>query len=173
MIENKEIEVSINKFKEDFQGVYLGEDEKIENLFGNARELAKNSASVEEFKRKMSISFLKEISLMLKDDELDNNDFFLDALKSSEFWRPLAKLVLLKRIDELKNCKVLKKGKKYDVSGLKDSFFGKFIMNKLNFSRRSVLTEGEYSKITNAIKKLRYEVPIVVQPTETEKFFEK
>lgn len=171
MTENKE--TIKNKFEEDIQGIYLGKDDKIKDLFINANEHAKNSASLKDFKRKLSIYFLKEITLMLKNNELDLNDFFLDALKTSEFWKPLAKLVLLKRIDELKNCKVLKKGKKYDVSDLKDTFFGQFIMNKLKISRRTILAEEEYFKITSAIKKLKYEIPIVVQPTETEKFFSK
>jgi len=169
--ESKELEEALKEFKDDIQGIYLGDEHNITDLLLQAKEQAQNYVSLDDFKRKMSMHFLKETSIMLKNNELDHRDFFLDGLKNSEFWKPLAKLVLFKRIEELRNCKVLKKGKKYDVSGLKDTFFGKYIMERLKYERRSVLTDEEYSKITNAIKKLNYDVPVVIEPTETEKFF--
>jgi len=170
-LENKEFNEAIKEFKDDVQGIYLGSEDNIKELFFTAQKQAETAISLDDFKRKLSLYFIKELSIMVKNDEFDHRDFFLDGLKNSEFWKPLAKLVLFKRIEELRNCKVLKKGKKYDVSGLKETFFGKYIMERLKFERRSILMDDEYTKITNAIKKLNYEVPVVIEPTETEKFF--
>jgi hypothetical protein len=114
---------------------------------------------------------LKEITYLVKEDVINHRDFEINTLKKDIKWKPLAKLILLKRIKELKNSQVEKKGKKYYIEDLKNTYFGKFIMDKLDYSRRKVLEEEEYEKIVKAIKKLKYEVPIVVQPTETEKFF--
>lgn len=162
---------AIKEFKESVQGIYLGNEENLKDIYKLAEEQAKEHVSFDDFKRKFSISFLKEVIMALKNDEINHRDFFLDGLKNNEFWKPLAKLVLFKRIGELKKCKVLKKGKKYDVSGLKETFIGKYIMDRLKFERRSVLKEDEYLKITNAIKQLNYEVPVTIEPTVTEKFF--
>ena len=170
-LENKEFSEAINEFKDDVQGIYLGNEDNIKELFITAQKQAETAISLSDFKRKLSLYFIKEISIRVKNDELDHRDFFLDGLKNSELWKPLAKLVLFKRIEELRNCKVLKKGKKYDVSGLKETFFGNYIMERLKLERRSILMDEEYTKITNAIKRLNYEVPVVIQPTETERFF--
>jgi len=173
MTENADIEKVLNELKEEVEKFYFGDQAKINDLYSNALERSKNFTSIEDLKRRLNINFLKEIALMLKNDELKHGDFLLDKLKDSEFWKPLAKMVLLKRIEELKKCKILKKGKKYDVSGLKETHFGKFITDKLNFGRRSVVSEEDYNKITDAMKKLKFDLPIVVNPTETEKFFSK
>jgi len=170
-LENKEFSEAINEFKDDVQGIYLGNEDNIKELFITAQKQAETAISLSDFKRKLSLYIIKELSIRVKNDELDHRDFFLDGLKNSELWKPLAKLVLFKRIEELRNCKVLKKGKKYDVSGLKETFFGNYIMERLKLERRSILMDEEYTKITNAIKRLNYEVPVVIQPTETERFF--
>ena len=173
MTENVDVEKVLNDLRAEVEMFYFGDQTKIKELYSSALELSKNYTSIEDLKRRVSINFLKEIALMLKNDELNHGDFFLDKLKDSEFWKPLAKMVLLKRIEELKKCKILKKGKKLDVSGLKETHFGKFVMDKLNFGRRSVVSEEEYKKITDALKKLKFDLPVVVNPTETEKFFSK
>ncbi|TXT66887.1 MAG: hypothetical protein BAJALOKI1v1_250014 [Promethearchaeota archaeon] len=129
--------------------------------------------SIDNFKRQFFINFLKKIGNLVRHDELPHRNFDLERLKKKDLWKPLAKIILLKRIEELKNAQVEKKGKKYYVEDLKNTYFGEYIMEKLQFARRSVLEESEYNKIVAAIKKLNYEVPIVIQPTTTEKFFEK
>jgi len=166
------IDQVVKFFLDEFNQIYLGNIDDIKSIILNAKNDVQEYISTDDFKRKFSMNFLKEITIMLKNEEINHTNFLLDAMKSNEFWQPLAKLILVKRIDELKKCKVLKKGRKYNISGLKETFLGKFIIDRLNFTRRSVVNDAEYDKITNAIKKLKYEVPVVIQPTETEKFFE-
>ncbi len=162
----------VKELKNEFEEIFLGVVKIIEPILLSARNSVQDYASMDDYQRRFSMNFLKEIMLMLKNDELDQRDFFLEAMKKNKFWAPLAKVILVKRIDELKKCKVLKKGRKYNITGLKETFFGKYIADKLGFTRRSVIDEKEYASITTAIKKLKYEVPVVIQPTETEKFFE-
>jgi phage host-nuclease inhibitor protein Gam len=144
---------------------------EIERIFTNLNNQLNHLTSVENFKRQFFINLLKEITYLVKEDVINHRDFEIDTLKKDNKWKPLAKLILLKRIKELKNSQVEKKGKKYYIEDLKNTYFGKFITDRLDYSRRKVLEEDEYEKIVKAIKKLNYEVPIVVQPTETEKFF--
>ena len=156
---------------DEFEQIYLGKMDDVKSIFLSAKNDIQDFVSSDDFKRRFSMNFLKELTIMLKNDEINHREFLLYAMKSNEFWQPIAKLILVKRIDELKQCKILKKGRKYNISGLKETFLGKFIIDRLGFTRRSVVNDTEYDKITNAIKKLKYEVPIVIQPTETEKFF--
>jgi len=165
------IEQCVKSFIDEFEQIYLGKMDDMKSVFLSAKNDVQKYVSSDDFKRRFSMNFLKELTVMLKNEEINHHDFLLDTMKSNEFWQPIAKLILVKRIDELKHCKILKKGRKYNISGLKETFLGKFITDRLGFTRRSIVNDTDYNKITNAIKKLKYEVPIVIQPTETEKFF--
>jgi len=167
---SKDVESVIKSFREEFDKIFLGKV-NIDQVFHNVQNTIGEYVSVEAFERKFSLFFLKEITLMLKNEEINHNDFFLHNMRENALWHPLTKLILAKRIEELKKCKVLKKGKKYDISGLKKTYLGNVIADKLGFTRRSVLSDQEYEKIITTIKKLKYEVPVTIQPTETEKFF--
>jgi len=168
-----EVEKTIETFKKNFKEIYIGKVDNLANVFQNAKIDVLDYESIAEFKRKFTINFLKEITFMLKNTELKHQDFILNSMKDKKIWQPIAKLILLQRILELKSCKVLKKGKKYDITDLRNTLLGKMILDRLDFTRRSILNEDEYVKIISAIKKLKYDNPVEVQPTETEKFFEK
>lgn len=163
----------INTLKEDFGQIYLGSKEKVDQAFQNIKNSITEYASLDDFKRRFSLYLLKELTLMLKSGEIQHKDFFLDNMRENVLWQPLTKLILAKRVEELKTTKVMKKGKKYDISGLRKTYLGNIIIDKLGFARRSILTDQEYEQLINTIRKLKYEVPVTVEPTETEKFFEK
>lgn len=156
-----------------FEEFYFNSEEKrIAHLISELKSQIPSDISLDNFKRQFFTGFIKGIISLIKENELNHRDFDLDALKQRKAWKTLAKVILLKRIKELKNCQVEKKGKKYYIQDLKDTYFGEYILRRLKVSlRRSVLKEDEYNRIVKAIKKLGYEVPIVVQPTETELFF--
>ena len=161
----------IESFKEELQQIFLGPKDKMNQILQNTKSLVGTCANINDFKRKYAINLLKEITLMIKNEEIHHEDFFLDTMREKTLWQPIVKLILAKRIEELKQCKVLKKGRKYNISGLKETYLGKMIADKLDFSRRTIVSDQEYDKLINIIKKLRYEVPVIIQPTETEKFF--
>ncbi len=162
----------IGSFKEEFQQIFLGDKVIIDKLVQNANESVGKCLNLEDFKRRFFLNLLKEITIMLKSEEISHKDFFLDNMRENLLWQPLVKIILAKRIEELKQCKVLKKGRKYNISGLKDTYLGKIIVDKLGYIRRSTISELEYDKLISIIKKLNYEIPVIVEPTETEKFFE-
>ncbi|MGV9205239.1 MAG: hypothetical protein ACOC44_14600 [Promethearchaeia archaeon] len=174
-MENKQQrEVFCKKVKDGFFGeIYSKSSEKkVEYLISSLKNKLQDNVSLDNFKRQFFTAFIKGVISLIKNNELDHRDFDLETLKQKKAWKALAKVILYKRIKELKNCQVEKKGKKYYVEDLKDTYFGKYIMERLKFSlRRSVLNKREYGRIVKAIEKLGYEVPVVVQPTETEKFF--
>ncbi|MBY9004321.1 MAG: hypothetical protein KGD73_10145 [Candidatus Lokiarchaeota archaeon] len=167
-----ELNPIIEPFKEEFQQIFLGNKSVIDQVLHNAKEVVGKCLNLDDFKRKFAINLLKEITLMLKAEEINHKDFFLDNMRENVLWQPIVKVILAKRIEELKKCKVLKKGKKYNISGLKETYLGKMIVDKLGFTRRSIISDLEYDKLISIIKKLKYEIPVIVQPTETEKFFE-
>jgi len=167
-----EVNPIIDPIKKEFQQVFLGNKDIINQVFQNANDIVGKCLNLEDFKRKFSLSLLKEITIMLKNEEISHKDFFLDKMRENILWQPLLKIILAKRIEELKKCKVLQKGRKYNISGLKETYLGKIIVDKLGFTRRSTISDLEYDKLINIIKKLNYEIPVIVQPTETEKFFE-
>ena len=166
-----EIDTIIEAFKKNFKEIFSGKIDNLAHAFQNAKDNIQDYETIDEFKRKFIINFLKELTFMLKNLELKHQDFMLNSMRDKKIWQPVAKLILLQRISELKNCKVLKKGKKYNISDLKSTLLGKMILDRLDFTRRSILNEDEYIKVTNAIKRLKYEIPVVVQPTATEKYF--
>ena len=172
MSDENEVKPIIESFKEEFQQMFLGNKDKVNQVLQNAKGLVGNYLNLEDFKRKFSLYLLKEITIMLKNEEINHTDFFLDNMRENVLWQPLIKLILAKRIEELKQCKVLKKGRKYNISGLKETYLGKFIVDKLGFTRRTIISDQEYEKLIGTIKKLKYEIPVIIQPTETEKFFE-
>jgi len=172
MSDENEVKPIIESFKVEFQQIFLGNKDKVDQVLQNAKGLVENYLNLEDFKRKFSLYLLKEITIMLKNGEINHSDFFLDNMRENVLWQPLIKLIFAKRIEELKQCKVLKKGRKYNISGLKETYLGKFIADKLGFNRRTIISDQEYEKLINIIKKLKYEIPVIIQPTETEKFFE-
>ncbi len=172
MSDENEVKPIIESFKEELQQIFLGNKDKVNQVLQNAKGLVGNYLNLEDFKRKFSLYLLKELTLMLKNGEINHADFFLDNMRENVLWQPLIKLIFAKRIEELKQCKVLKKGKKYNISGLKETYLGKFIADKLGFTRRTIVSDQEYEKLISIIKKLKYEIPVIIQPTETEKFFE-
>ena len=172
MSDENEVKQIIESFKEEFQQIFLGNKDKVDQVLENAKGLVGKYLNLEDFKRKFALYLLKEITIMLKNEEINHTDFFLDNMRENVLWQPLVKLILAKRIEELKQCKVLKKGRKYNISGLKETYLGKFIVDKLGFTRRTIISDQEYEKLVNIIKKLNYEIPVIIQPTETEKFFE-
>ncbi len=172
MSDENEVKPIIESFKEELQQIFLGNKDKVNQVLQNAKGLVGNYLNLEDFKRKFSLYLLKELTLMLKNGEINHADFFLDNMRENVLWQPLIKLIFAKRIEELKQCKVLKKGKKYNISGLKETYLGKFIADKLGFTRRTIISDQEYEKLISIIKKLKYEIPVIIQPTETEKFFE-
>jgi len=172
MSDENEVKPIIESFKEELQQIFLGNKDKVNQVLQNAKGLVGKYLNLEDFKRKFSLYLLKELTIMLKNGEINHSDFFLDNMRENVLWQPLIKLIFAKRIEELKQCKVLKKGKKYNISGLKETYLGKFIADKLGFTRRTIVSDQEYEKLIGVIKKLKYEIPVIIQPTETEKFFE-
>jgi hypothetical protein len=173
MDKNPQISIVCDEIKEEFFQKYYSKskDKRIDTLITNLKSELQNNGSIEDFKRKFFPNFLKGVISLVKHDEINHRDFDFESMKNNKTYKTLAKVILLKRIEELKNAQVEKKGKKYYVEELKKTYFGEYIMDNLDFSRRSVLMEDEYNAVVAAIKKLNYEVPIVVQPTKTELFF--
>jgi hypothetical protein len=108
----------------------------------------------------------------LKADPTLNHKFDTDKLKDTQ-WGILVKYVVNARADELKSVKIVRRGKKYDISELKKSYWGKLILKDIiTQKRRKTLNQKEYDEIKLACRRINLVLPEVIMPTTTEKFFE-
>ena len=161
----------VEHFTDDLEKVFFGNMDNFSDLILKLMKKITVYVDSNDFIRKFKIEFLKELMVMLKKKEINHRDFNLEFMLD-EIWQPLKRVILGIRIEELKTSKVLKDGKKYDISGLRATYLGDWILVKLGFGKRKFkLTEEEYNKVLSQIRKLKFDVPITVEPTTTEKFF--
>lgn len=174
-LQTKEFEKELSRLKGDFKRIYEDGSQNIDSIFNQVHQtvISSKCSSLDEYNRRMTIELLKTLAKLIKFDELNHRSFNIENLKKDEFWAKLKKIILAKRIEELKSCKISKKGKKIDISELKCTYLGMFIVKNLGFERRTILEESEYDTIRAQIRKLKYEVPVTIEPTKTEKFFSK
>lgn len=159
----------IQYLQEELAFFYSGSMEKINNLMLDTQNLMEISINEKIYEQKFFVQFLKVITKAIKNGDILHSNFELNNI--DEKWVLLKKQLLILRIEELKTCKVVQKGRKYDISELKLSYLGKEIAKNLSFARKYILTKPEYDKIVFQIRRLKYEVPVIIKPTTTEKFF--
>ena len=89
-------------------------------------------------------------------------------------WNVIIKYVTHARMEELKSVKIVRRNRKYGISELRNTFYGKLMLDDLEKvnKRRHFLNSDEYLKIKEFCRKLNLELPEVIEPTTTEKFFE-
>lgn len=149
----------------------FGSEYVLKESINSAMLSLNNIVSEDDGLRRVSTFLLREISNRIRLDNLDHRAFNLDTMKTLPSWGPLVKIVLAKRLEELKTCKIVQIGKKFDITDIKKSFFGNLIAEKLGYSRRAILTNIEYQGIITQIKKINCEPPVIIKPTATEKYF--
>ena len=91
-------------------------------------------------------------------------------------WAVLDQLLTVVRLQELAAAKITKKGGRgaglrYDIGELMNTYYGKSILEGLGLKRRRVATSEELDTIRAALKKIKLELPEVIEPTTTERFF--
>lgn len=109
----------------------------------------------------------------LKGNPKLNHFFDIDKLRDTD-WNLLVKYVTIARMEELNSVKVVRRKKKYGISELRKTYYGKLMLDDLDKinKRRQFLSNDEYQQIKLACRKLNLELPEVIEPTTTEKFFE-
>jgi hypothetical protein len=165
-----EQKILIYKMKQDFKEIYKGEWNYLESIFNQVGNIIQDYETAEDFNRRFAMNLIKELIIMFKNSQLNHRDFNVDAMKGSPNWMPLIKIIMVIRIDELKQCKIVQIGKKYDISDLRKSYIGNVIAENL-FQRRYILTGADYAVLIQQIQKLNVAPPITIRPTTTEVFF--
>jgi len=115
---------------------------------------------------------LRTLGVHLKREPKSHRIYDADRLKQLSNWSPILRLVVMTRIKELSETKVLYRKGKYDLSGVKQTLYGKLVMETLGFGSRYVLEKPEYFKFSMKTKEMGFELPQETQPTEAEKYFE-
>lgn len=91
-------------------------------------------------------------------------------------WDVLDQLLTMVRLQELAAAKITKKGGRgaglrYDITELVNTYYGKSILEGLGMKRRRVATTEELETLRAALKKIKLELPEVIEPTTTDRFF--
>jgi hypothetical protein len=105
-----------------------------------------------------------------------------DPSRSAEFarasgWQLLDQILAATRLRELSRVKIVKRGGKgglrYDVGELAQSYYGRQILESVQFNakRRRVADKDEYETIRQACQRFKLTLPEAVEPTTTELFF--
>ena len=161
------------EFKTELVEFYSGDDAILTGILDRVARTITETSSEDEFKRKYTLNLIRELSMMVKNNDLDHLSFNVDEMKKYDLWKPLHKIIILKRLEEFKACKVVQYGKKYDVSDLKGCYLGNLILSSIGFGpRRTRLTKEEYEQLVKQINRMKYEIPITIKPTITERYFE-
>lgn len=130
------------------------------------------SLSEDQLRIKIEKAILQMIQQRLRKDPA-HNQMFIDDID----WPPLAKLLAIVRLKELSEVKIVKKGGRgtglrYDITGLSATYYGKKILKQIDFGRRRVVDTAELEVLRKACRKIKMELPEVVEPTTTERYFQ-
>jgi len=101
----------------------------------------------------------------------DHYLFDTDMMGNLDRWRPIQKTVVLNRQKELQGTKVLYRRGKYDLSGVKETYYGKKVMETLGLKTRYMLSKKEYIDFQIKTQAMGFELPQEIMPTEAEIYF--
>ena len=111
------------------------------------------------------------VSKALKDDPKVSHLFDLNAIDDSNF-NYLKKNIIVARREELKVARIVISRKKYDITELRSTYYGKLILKDVpNIGNRRLLNYEEYKGVKEAFLKLNLDLPEEISPTTTEKLF--
>ncbi|WP_371803181.1 hypothetical protein [Candidatus Lokiarchaeum ossiferum] len=165
---------AVEEFKAKFKQIYAGPNYVVEEMLENVQSDPQPLGNTSEMLiQKFMMEIIRKLVKFLQSNKIRHNFFKLTLMKADPIWTPVRKMVIVKRIEEFRQKKVVQKGKKYDISDLKSSMLGKEVIKRVGFGNRNILSKVEYALVTEQIKKLKYESPIVIKPTTTEIFFRK
>jgi hypothetical protein len=99
------------------------------------------------------------------------------VFKDQPEWKLLHNLLTVARVRELTRARVTKRTRSgklgFDVSELAGTFYGRQTLDQLGISAaRSVLTNEEFAQVQATLLASKLQLPTVVEPTTTEKFFQ-
>lgn len=117
--------------------------------------------------------FIQYIGRKLTENPKLNLTFDLDNIPDGQWKSVLSQLVVKARALELKEVKIVSRKKKYDITELRTSYYGKKILEELpELRNRMILGYEDYNKVKRQCGRLKIELPEVIRPTTTELFFE-
>ncbi|MFW9911539.1 MAG: hypothetical protein ACFFEU_03655 [Candidatus Thorarchaeota archaeon] len=115
---------------------------------------------------------MRSLGSILKSAPKEHYKFKAEILAELDRWVPLYKVVVAARARELQSAKVLYRRKKYDLSEIKQTFYGSMVLEALGFGNRSVLNKSEYEIFSSKVNEMGFDLPEEVSPTIAELYFE-
>lgn len=101
----------------------------------------------------------------------DHALFNSELMQTLPRWNQVLRVVVLQRMNELQSTKVLFRKGKYDLSGVRQTHYGKIVMEAIGLKSRYILTKSEYREFQIKTQGMGFELPKEIMPTEAEKYF--
>ncbi|MGY5863178.1 MAG: hypothetical protein RTV41_01095 [Candidatus Thorarchaeota archaeon] len=158
--ETAEIELFFKTTQNDLLGVM------IEALWFVRQKTASEKANQELF-----AGLARVLGQRLQKSPKDHNLFDTDMMQTMDRWKPIQRVVVLNRANELKETKVLFRKGKYDLSGVRQTHYGKKVMETLGLRTRYILSKKEYYDFQIKTQAMGFELPQEIMPTEAENYF--
>ena len=141
------------------------------------RELAGMIGDVSDLAPALAEGRAQKAAMVWVKAKLDADPAFNHRFKDRTDLPWLDKLLTVARVRELAAVKIVKAGKssglRYNVSGLRASWYGRRILQSVGFAaRRTSATKAEFAQIREACARIKLKLPESVEPTTTERFFE-
>ncbi len=156
---------------EELKKFFDASDEQINSVIVDAIDFV-SQKDKKKAKGEFFGGLMRSLGVMLKNSPKEHYKFKAEKLAKLDRWVPLYKVVVAARARELQSSKVLYRRRKYDLSEIKQTFYGKLVLEALGFGNRSVLDKSEYDIFSSKVNEMGFELPEEVSPTTAELYFE-
>ena len=137
----------------------------------SAMEFVRETQDVKKAQREFFGGLIRILAAELKRIPQEHSKFDSEKMGKFDRWNPLLRVIVATRMQELQGSKVLYRGGKYDLSGVRQTLYGKRVLDALGFGKRYVLDKVEYERFEFKTREMGFELPQEISPTMAEKYF--
>ena len=138
----------------------------------SALEYVREKEDAKKAQREFFGGLTRILAAELKRAPQEHSKFDSEKMGKFDRWNPLLRVIVATRMQELQGAKVLYRGGKYDLSGVRQTLYGRMVLDTLGFGKRYVLSKDEYERFEFKTREMGFELPQEISPTMAEKYFE-
>ena len=144
--------------------------------FIDRHELVSHLGEVDEsLEPQLVAARVQKSVLALSKQKFTEDPGWAKQFKAETEWKWMNQLLAAVRLKELTLVKIVRKGRKtgmvFDLSELRESYYGKQILKGLNLGTRRVVDKDEFETVKRACAQIKLTLPESIEPTRTERFF--
>ena len=146
-------------------------DEVLVGIMTEALWFVRQKSESEKASQEFFAGLVRVLGQRIQKTPEDHSIFDSEMMQTLPRWNPVLRVVVLTRLNELKSTKVLFRKGKYDLSGVRQTLYGKKVMESPGLRTRYVLSKKEYIDFQMKTQAMGFELPQEIMPTEAEKYF--